>query len=66
MNTAPMHEWLRSVTFRNATALPMQAAGEARGRFVIKSKLAMTKSIEEVFNRNQRKLVKIILLSISS
>jgi hypothetical protein len=52
MNTAPMHEWLRSVTSRNATALPMQAAGEAQGRFVIKSKFAMTKSIEEVFNRN--------------
>jgi len=52
MNAALVHQWLRSVTFRNATALPMQAAGEARGRFVIKSKFAMTKSIEEVFNRN--------------
>jgi hypothetical protein len=66
MNTAPMHEWLRSVTFRNATALPMQAAGEAQGRFVIKSKSAMTKSIEEVFSRNQWKPVKIKWLSISS
>jgi hypothetical protein len=52
MNTAPMHEWLRSVIFRNATALPMQAAREAQGRFVIKSKFAMTKSIEEVLGRN--------------
>jgi len=52
MNAALVHQWLRSVTFRNATALPMQAAGEAQGRFVIKSKFAMTKSIEEVFNRN--------------
>jgi len=42
----------RSVTFRNATAFPMQAAGEAHERLGIKSKFAMTKSIEEVFNRN--------------
>jgi hypothetical protein len=52
INTAPMHEWLRSVIFRNATALPMQADGEAQGCVVIKSKFAMTKSIEEVLRRN--------------
>jgi hypothetical protein len=66
MKTAPMHDWLRSVTFRNATALPMQATGEAQRCFVTKSKSAMSKSIEKVFSRNQRKLAKIISLSISS
>jgi hypothetical protein len=51
MNAALIYKWLRSVIFRIAIAIPMQAAGEAQGRFVTKSKSAMTKSIEDVFRR---------------
>jgi len=52
MNTAPVHDWLRSVTFRNATALPMQGCWRNPKMLVTRSKFPMTKSIEEVFNRN--------------
>jgi hypothetical protein len=54
MNAALIYKWLRSVIFGIAIAIPMQAAGEAQGWFVTKSKSAMTKSIEDVFRRKSK------------
>jgi len=51
---------LRSVTFRNAIAIPILASREALEPSVMKGKSAMTKSMETVFSRDQRKPAKII------